>query len=725
MNSNTTASRAYSRYEQFRQSLGGGPGARYELFCPELYDYAWRNNFDRLFIEFTPEDLLSRPAGADSNSRILPSKVTVVPLGASFPDFSSRSRFNECHSLLIRDEYWECVGDIIHFYKTRERNFRTDASAPNMDNSLLAVLHDQLGHDMPLDPLDEPFTPRDFQLAENQTRTTLETSKVLADPDHSLRSWRAIPQPIGFECQKSRVGPSSLHQPKREDKPRFETSENPFSTRELRRDSSADLFVITGMPSIGKSGCLLFVLLLRLQAGLPTIWMEDLTQFYVFNSEGFFSVPLSLAETGQCSYGDLLRWLPRETWILCDDRPVSPVKRLPKVLQDTNFFVVYTSSSPPGTTNPTKVRSFLTVATWYMKPQSLTELMVMRQLCNREMRSVPLVQCLLRFPPCSRDVFNTMSPGTHAEKQWAVLESLLSLDYEKLVHMLEIPDLSGKHGSSPLLLYVPTCTRNVTITVPTRHLVRLLYKVYLKGNLGRLAEMFVLFSQDPSKSCTAPVLGWLVESAIHLIMQRGGLWPALKLSTEGTHWLPALEVDELMNSPSKRPSSDGFLDVFAGSFMQESARGVGSSRLPFSSYTRVQDLALSQSGYYVPTYRSQSTFDGFIFLKEANLAIVLRACSSSSLTVKAAGLRALRDQGVGKIWYVIITAPLQDTIDVEVESEAEDLVDLKFHITVTLQELTTMPPLEDRCAPVFSKAGRNSPKEVDLSGFFSSLCRAS
>jgi len=163
---------------------------------------------------------------------------------------------------------------------------------------------------------------------------------------------------------------------------------NPFEDDILRRANSTASagVIISGQPGIGKSDIeiclaictlnalagksvqLLFILILRLHAHLPTIWQESDTMATVFTEEGVFQ--LSFGDVSMDTIGVFGKYFPPCTWLLFD--PNANAESRP-VLSHTRVLTVQASS-------PIKDRFSWTskdrVYLWFMRPFTLQELII-------------------------------------------------------------------------------------------------------------------------------------------------------------------------------------------------------------------------------------------------------------------------------------------------------------------------------------------------------------
>jgi hypothetical protein len=114
----------------------------------------------------------------------------------------------------------------------------------------------------------------------------------------------------------------------------------------------------------------LYVLLvLRLQAGLPTIYQSRNTHLYYFTQDGVFELNL----TGYFIATRFRSQIPRSTWCLIDSN--QDLSTVPVFIQDLNLFIVQSSSPRQDRLEWTKKQSRTTMD-YFLKPWTLSELFV-------------------------------------------------------------------------------------------------------------------------------------------------------------------------------------------------------------------------------------------------------------------------------------------------------------------------------------------------------------
>jgi len=164
--------------------------------------------------------------------------------------------------------------------------------------------------------------------------------------------------------------------------------ENPFSKLSAKSLSLMGGFILTGHPGIGeyhnvsskietpsllftgKTVWLLVVLILRLQAGLPSIYQSEVDHMHVFNDEGVFK--FNCGPRGNPDWTELERYVPPTAWALVDSN--QNLITVPMCYQNRLFVVQ--ASSPRRDRFAWQDKANRTVLSYGMKPWPISELIL-------------------------------------------------------------------------------------------------------------------------------------------------------------------------------------------------------------------------------------------------------------------------------------------------------------------------------------------------------------
>ena len=124
-------------------------------------------------------------------------------------------------------------------------------------------------------------------------------------------------------------------------------------------------------PCLGKTVWLNVVLILRLQAGLPTIYQSHPDRLYFFSKEGVFKCNCSPGHIpNPCEFR---RRIPESTWCLIDCN--QDLVGVPMFIQQLRLFIVQASSLRSDHLKWTNKATSLVIR-YFMKPWTLSELIV-------------------------------------------------------------------------------------------------------------------------------------------------------------------------------------------------------------------------------------------------------------------------------------------------------------------------------------------------------------
>ena len=413
---------------------------------------------------------------------------------------------------------------------------------------------------------------------------------------------------------------------------------------------------------------LLYVLLvLRLQAQLPTIYQSRASHLYYFADDGVYLIKLipSLISTNFKSQ------FHKSTWCLIDSNQSLDV--VPVFIQDQDLFIVQASSPRPH------CYAWIDKATgpvyWYfMKPWTFPELLVgyVTYLLISEPFVTPLSRMLQRKVCSEAQIeFFATRYGTSPRLVYAnasrlsgyetsLLRKMVNITYEGVATLFRESsqlDLGG-HVSHQLVTIFPGATRSAfQSTFPTRYIYEKILGHLSTHKLEAAALLYDIFVQRPITSAPA---GFILEDAVNDIFPRGGEWslvPMMKSNCMGkkyTHW-----------KDPNGPITPQYLHLgYPGHHIaiDTTRHPVGTVyvALPLKIFLPGAPALQLVDGYYRPSSHSQETFDAFIYESASKTATILQVTTvttGKAHTVKKEGVKWLQGLGVERFRYIAVSTP--------------------------------------------------------------------
>ncbi|KAM6494818.1 hypothetical protein JOM56_009441 [Amanita muscaria] len=177
-------------------------------------------------------------------------------------------------------------------------------------------------------------------------------------------------------------------------------------------------FVLLGHPGIGKTAFLYVLLVLRLQARLPTIFQSRDNHLCYFDDNEFKSQ------------------FDPSTWCLIDSN--QHLNTVPGFIQDLKLFIVQASSPSSYRFEWTK-KATGPVSRYFMKSWTLSELLVGRVLQDEACSEAQIESFSNRYGTSARSVYtNAADPSSYHA---ALQDRLTSITYEKLDSLIKQLDL--------------------------------------------------------------------------------------------------------------------------------------------------------------------------------------------------------------------------------------------------------------------------------------------
>ncbi|KIL65205.1 hypothetical protein M378DRAFT_162471 [Amanita muscaria Koide BX008] len=289
-------------------------------------------------------------------------------------------------------------------------------------------------------------------------------------------------------------------------------------------------FVLLGNPGIGKTVLLYVLLVLRLQARLPTIYQSRKDHLYYFANDGVFKIDLTRGLIAT----DFKSQFDRSTWCLIDSN--QSLDTVPGFIQDLDLFMVHASSPRPHRFEWIK-KATRPVARYFMKSWTLSELLVGRVLQDTVYSEAQLEFFSNRYGTSARSVYIHAS---HPSNYDATLQdNLMPITYktlDSLIRQTSPLDLSGPVSHQNLLISPGTSRHVFETSFPTRYIYEKIRDRLSTRKLEAVARLYDMFLQVRSPA------GLMLEDAVNDVFFRGGEWTLVNMKRsnhtclEFTHW---------------------------------------------------------------------------------------------------------------------------------------------------------------------------------------------
>jgi hypothetical protein len=421
--------------------------------------------------------------------------------------------------------------------------------------------------------------------------------------------------------------------------------------------------IATSSISVGKTALLYVLLVLRLQAQLPTIYQSRDSHLYYFADDGVSLINLASSPIAT----NFKSQFHQSTWCLIDSN--QNLDTVPVFIQDLDLFIVQASSPRPHryawidkATRP--------VLRYFMKSWTLPELLVgyVTYLLISEPFVIPLSRVLqdevcseaqieffsTRYGTSARSVYTNASHPLNYET--SLLEKMARITYKgmaKLFREASPLDLAGA-VSHQLVAISPGATRNAfESTFPTRYVYEKFRDSLSTHKLEAVARLYDIFVRNPNTKVPA---GFMLEDDVNDVFFRGGEWslvPMMKSNRTGpkyTHWKDP-------NGPiTPQYLHLGYLGHHIAIDTTPHPAGTVYVALPLKRFLPGGPLQLVD-GYYYPSSRSQETFDAFIYESASKTATVLQVTTAKTHSVKEGGVKWLQGLGVERFRYIAVSTP--------------------------------------------------------------------
>ncbi|KAF5379246.1 hypothetical protein D9615_006049 [Tricholomella constricta] len=422
---------------------------------------------------------------------------------------------------------------------------------------------------------------------------------------------------------------------------------NPFLNNKIVSMSIA--VILLGHPGIGKSLWLIFVLVLRILAGCPTIFHFRSNTCYLFNAQGLYKINLADEEFIDAQH-HFRKVVSPQYWCLVDSNHSVP--DVPPQLSQTRAFILQVASPRFDRVDWVKKHGSTTCRYFMMNP-TLPELIMGRTLQPLETRCSEQALKLFysRYAPSARMAYAYAEGIDQYEK--IITEEISNLTFESFGKMLSSAEaLRVENVSYHILLVSPgKGDRSAqSITISTRYVYD---KLRGKLHIHTLEEAARLYQVFMCNQYTKASAGYILDD-IHDVFCRGGEWQL----TPMTKGKPG-PINTHFKSPNSTRKSVrlrlGHGNQLIKIAKQRLPGGSLFTRLPRHRFLLGENIQLVD-GYYQPA-PGQPTFDGFIYDSATQTATMLQMTVATRHDVKVQCLTWLINRGAVTIHLVAVKPP--------------------------------------------------------------------
>ncbi|KAK7042909.1 hypothetical protein VNI00_008645 [Paramarasmius palmivorus] len=461
-----------------------------------------------------------------------------------------------------------------------------------------------------------------------------------------------------------------------------------------------EIVQIVGMPGIGKSLFLLYILAERLLRGLETCLQTEPNQFTLWCSEGTFKVFIDHTFTDAMKNPKNADILPMSTWYLFDSNHKISVP--PVEIQCTHARIVQVSSF--RTSCLKWVRKTIAQSNRYaMKPPTLKELILMRD-CQHS-PSIPsisnsaITDFFHKYGPSARQIFRHADNPAEYDKQ--LKDQVAQINVETLAALISDFKTSGLPHS--LFGVYPGVSRGKHLLVNI--LTQYIYQLLKNAQDMDMRRMYRFFKEYP---WTPAAAGYIFKDHLHGLLLKGGTWKVNQLIQSGEDLKNFSYIRNAESHAGSRWLCVGRLPYLANDKPQEAALPLELRRYDAQSITNSE---LTRSGiYYQP---DSSMYDSHVVNTQEKQVMVFQFAVASKHDAKVSDLVWLKerygDAGY-KINYVVF-ADWDSDITIYIPRAYDSFLATKLLVRVTEDELFAQVP-EEQSTTAKRRASEESDGQV-------------
>ncbi|KDQ05913.1 hypothetical protein BOTBODRAFT_279886 [Botryobasidium botryosum FD-172 SS1] len=462
--------------------------------------------------------------------------------------------------------------------------------------------------------------------------------------------------------------------------------ENPFSDRESSEQAVCPhAFIVHGHPGVGKTLWLKYVLVLRLLAGLPTIFADKEKHLYIFNEAGAFVFDNYQDRLRGSAMSDFDKAMADGYWCLVDS--TESLIGVPTFITNLDQFVVQAASLSNLSTDWI-YHVTVPFVTYFMKPWTLSEL-----IAGRHFQRIPsppseaeLEAYYGKHVPSARMAYQNAQPCMTSTFDRRIQEAIRHLTYHSLgslIYEMSSMTLGDSDDSYAYTLVAPLSGSRIQSTAhfATRYIYNQVRDALHASTYHQAASFFAALIRSLQTRASA---GYILEDYFHQAISQGGEWEVKPLVRSGEG---RKDATWSTTSGGSRAVEAHYLHV---GHQQQLQLAPASGRLPQdTAYQPLQvhqfnpydmHLQLSDGCYYRPAFASQPTFDGFMYISATNTVALFHVATPTKRSVSLDWIEWLKGLGVASFDYFVVTPP--GLVQVPISKEADDHFEKKYQLIV-------------------------------------------
>lgn len=306
---------------------------------------------------------------------------------------------------------------------------------------------------------------------------------------------------------------------------------------------------------------------------------------------------------------------------------------------------------------------------------SLADFTHSRMLQRKLLSEVDIEMFCERYVPSARAVFG--SPLLPYE--YAINNKILGLSVEEIIQAMNNWQslMTGDDLPHHIFIIRPGHHRSIPfIQIATHYLACKVFNALGPKLTAKAEELFEVFNRNNDMKSPA---GVLLNRVVKDKFSSGGCWKIKEMEKSQNQG----RINQHWKIKASSTYNDTYLIADHPHILISNippAKNTTSQRLNVLFFPSNSPVELVTS-YYLPASKTEETFDSFYYDARLKKAIVLQVTTSNSHSMKAGGLKRLKDLGVKNISYVAVTPPM-DGFDLPVPHGYTDFVEKVYQLVL-------------------------------------------